>query len=128
MRDEIFKCLNVSFLFVLNLLLKERNEFRRSSGDRKCEIIGGADCGAVATTSSTAESGGGGSGSKGEDKGQSNRKARWCWAPELHRRFLQALQQLGDPHVATPKQIQELMKVDGLTNDEVKSHLHGEYR
>lgn len=25
--------------------------------------------------------------------------------------------------VATPKQIRELMNVDGLTNDEVKSHL-----
>ena len=25
--------------------------------------------------------------------------------------------------VATPKQIREMMKVDGLTNDEVKSHL-----
>lgn len=52
-----------------------------------------------------------------------SRKARRCWAPELHRRFLQALQQLGGSHVATPKQIRELMKVDGLTNDEVKSHL-----
>ncbi|TVU32265.1 hypothetical protein EJB05_23989, partial [Eragrostis curvula] len=64
--------------------------------------------------------------SKGKDKeGQSssNRKQRRCWAPELHRRFLQALQQLGGSHVATPKQIRELMKVDGLTNDEVKSHL-----
>ncbi|KAJ0453031.1 putative transcription factor MYB-HB-like family [Helianthus annuus] len=30
--------------------------------------------------------------------------------------------------IATPKQIRELMKVDGLTNDEVKSHLQGEYR
>ena len=28
-----------------------------------------------------------------------------------------------DDSVATPKQIRELMKVDGLTNDEVKSHL-----
>lgn len=28
-----------------------------------------------------------------------------------------------DSAVATPKQIRELMKVDGLTNDEVKSHL-----
>ncbi|XP_044969450.1 transcription factor NIGT1-like isoform X1 [Hordeum vulgare subsp. vulgare] len=55
---------------------------------------------------------------------QPNRKPRRCWAPELHRRFLQALQQLGGSHaVATPKQIRELMKVDGLTNDEVKSHL-----
>ncbi|KAM1005017.1 hypothetical protein ACFX2I_005124 [Malus domestica] len=34
-----------------------------------------------------------------------------------------ALQQLGGSHAATPNQIRELMKVDGLTNDEVKSHL-----
>ncbi|CAM0946909.1 unnamed protein product [Alopecurus aequalis] len=62
---------------------------------------------------------------KDDKQGQSqpSRKPRRCWAPELHRLFLQALQQLGGPHVATPKQIRELMKVDGLTNDEVKSHL-----
>lgn len=58
-----------------------------------------------------------------EGQSQPNRKPRRCWAPELHRRFLQALQQLGGSHVATPKQIREMMKVDGLTNDEVKSHL-----
>ncbi|KAL8161334.1 hypothetical protein V2J09_012823 [Rumex salicifolius] len=57
-----------------------------------------------------------------EEEGQ-QRKSRRCWSPELHRRFLNALQQLGGSHVATPKQIKELMKVDGLTNDEVKSHL-----
>ncbi|KFK35065.1 hypothetical protein AALP_AA5G230700 [Arabis alpina] len=51
------------------------------------------------------------------------RKQRRCWSQELHRRFLNALKQLGGPHVATPKQIRELMKIDGLTNDEVKSHL-----
>ncbi|PAN21603.1 hypothetical protein PAHAL_3G479400 [Panicum hallii] len=51
------------------------------------------------------------------------RKARRCWSPELHRRFVAALQRLGGAQVATPKQIRELMKVDGLTNDEVKSHL-----
>ncbi|KAG1347930.1 putative transcription factor NIGTH1 [Cocos nucifera] len=54
---------------------------------------------------------------------QSPRKARRCWSPELHRRFVAALQKLGGAQVATPKQIRELMKVDGLTNDEVKSHL-----
>ncbi|KAI4386460.1 hypothetical protein MLD38_004391 [Melastoma candidum] len=54
---------------------------------------------------------------------QPHRKQRRNWSPELHRRFLQALQQLGGSHTATPKQIRELMKVDGLTNDEVKSHL-----
>ncbi|CAN8293798.1 unnamed protein product [Cochlearia groenlandica] len=51
------------------------------------------------------------------------RKQRRCWSSQLHRRFLNALHHLGGPHVATPKQIRELMKVDGLTNDEVKSHL-----
>ncbi|WCJ33773.1 myb-like transcription factor family protein [Euphorbia peplus] len=54
---------------------------------------------------------------------QSNRKQRRCWSPELHRRFVNALQQLGGSQSATPKQIRELMQVDGLTNDEVKSHL-----
>ncbi|GLT72209.1 hypothetical protein SLA2020_441630 [Shorea laevis] len=54
---------------------------------------------------------------------QSSRKQRRCWSPELHRRFVSALQQLGGSQAATPKQIRELMQVDGLTNDEVKSHL-----
>lgn len=51
------------------------------------------------------------------------RKQRRCWSPELHRRFVEALEQLGGAQVATPKQIRELMQVEGLTNDEVKSHL-----
>ncbi|CAL9132158.1 unnamed protein product [Musa acuminata var. zebrina] len=82
-----------------------------------------------ASSSTTSGKGGvGGSGVGGEEKekeGQSqpHRKARRCWSPELHQRFLHALKQLGGSHVATPKQIRELMKVDGLTNDEVKSHL-----
>ncbi|XP_058088017.1 transcription factor NIGT1-like [Magnolia sinica] len=62
--------------------------------------------------------------SKGDEKTEpSHRKPRRCWSSELHRLFLDALQQLGGSHVATPKQIKELMNVDGLTNDEVKSHL-----
>ncbi|PSS29368.1 Myb family transcription factor EFM like [Actinidia chinensis var. chinensis] len=54
---------------------------------------------------------------------QNARKQRRCWSPELHRRFVNALQQLGGSQAATPKQIRDLMQVDGLTNDEVKSHL-----
>ncbi|XP_022139423.1 transcription factor HHO3-like [Momordica charantia] len=78
----------------------------------------------AAATSSTAETESGGGSSRREEKeAQNQRKQRRCWSPELHRRFLHALQQLGGSHVATPKQIRELMKVDGLTNDEVKSHL-----
>ncbi|GAB2280101.1 transcription factor, variant 2 [Dionaea muscipula] len=66
----------------------------------------------------------GGATKKDDKEGQSQiRKSRRCWSPELHKRFINALQQLGGSHAATPKQIRELMKVDGLTNDEVKSHL-----
>ncbi|XP_038722692.1 transcription factor HHO5-like [Tripterygium wilfordii] len=54
---------------------------------------------------------------------QTQRKQRRSWSQELHRRFVDALQQLGGSQVATPKQIRDLMQVDGLTNDEVKSHL-----
>ncbi|KAL6526181.1 hypothetical protein OROMI_029821 [Orobanche minor] len=54
---------------------------------------------------------------------QPQRKQRRCWSPELHRLFVDALDNLGGPEVATPKQIREEMKVEGLTNDEVKSHL-----
>lgn len=75
----------------------------------------------AATGSSTAGNNSGGENKKEDKDGQ--RKQRRCWSPELHRRFLHALQQLGGSHAATPKQIRELMKVDGLTNDEVKSHL-----
>lgn len=52
-----------------------------------------------ASTSSTAETGGSSGGNKKEDKeGQSQRKSRRCWSTELHRKFLQALQQLGGSH------------------------------
>ncbi|XP_019422526.1 PREDICTED: myb family transcription factor EFM-like isoform X2 [Lupinus angustifolius] len=59
---------------------------------------------------------------------QASRKQRRCWSPELHRRFVNALQNLGGSQVATPKQIREHMQVDGLTNDEVKSHLQFELK
>ncbi|XP_039002781.1 transcription factor HHO2-like [Hibiscus syriacus] len=54
---------------------------------------------------------------------QGVRKQRRCWSSELHRLFVNALHKLGGSQVATPKQIRELMQVDGLTDDEVKSHL-----
>uniref|UniRef100_A0ACD5YZE7 Uncharacterized protein n=1 Tax=Avena sativa TaxID=4498 RepID=A0ACD5YZE7_AVESA len=37
-----------------------------------------------------------------EGQSQHNRKPRRCWALELHRLFLQALQQLGGPHGRSP--------------------------
>ncbi|KAL0726226.1 hypothetical protein Bca4012_022319 [Brassica carinata] len=51
------------------------------------------------------------------------KEQRRRWSQDLHRRFVDALHSLGGSQVATPKQIREMMRVDGLTNDEVKSHL-----
>ncbi|XP_013595685.1 PREDICTED: uncharacterized protein LOC106303881 [Brassica oleracea var. oleracea] len=74
-------------------------------------------------SSSTAETGGNKKEMEQQKQLQMHRKQRRCWSSELHRRFLHALQRLGGSHAATPKQIRDLMQVDGLTNDEVKSHL-----
>ncbi|GAA0169578.1 DNA-binding transcription factor [Lithospermum erythrorhizon] len=99
---------------------------KKSQGHAHETSGGGKEVGAAASSSAeTGESSGGGNGksNKQEKEGQSLRKQRRSWSPELHKKFLNAVQQLGGSHVATPKQIKELMNVDGLTNDEVKSHL-----
>ncbi|OAY77111.1 Two-component response regulator-like APRR2 [Ananas comosus] len=44
------------------------------------------------------------------------------WTPELHKRFVQAVEQLGIDQ-AIPSKILELMKVEGLTRHNVASHL-----
>ncbi|CAM8891582.1 unnamed protein product [Rhodiola kirilowii] len=75
------------------------------------------------TTSNTTHTNSNNTNNNNSSSNQPHRKARRCWSPDLHRRFVNALQMLGGSQVATPKQIRELMKVDGLTNDEVKSHL-----
>ncbi|XP_074579099.1 uncharacterized protein LOC141835616 [Curcuma longa] len=51
------------------------------------------------------------------------KKARRYWTEELHCQFLKAVEQLGGAQLATPKQIKEQMDVEGLTSDQVRSHL-----
>ncbi|XWS75638.1 hypothetical protein CRYUN_Cryun01aG0108200 [Craigia yunnanensis] len=48
---------------------------------------------------------------------------RRCWSSELHARFVEVLNLLGGIEVASPKQIRDLMQVEGLTINQVKSHL-----
>ena len=45
------------------------------------------------------------------------------WTPELHQRFLHAIDLLGGPRGATPKQIQATMNVEHVEVNHVKSHL-----
>lgn len=54
--------------------------------------------------------------------GRSFKKRRFTWTPELHQRFLWAINQVGTS-LASPKRLVVLMKVDGLTTEHIKSHL-----
>ncbi|XP_047336107.1 myb family transcription factor PHL13-like [Impatiens glandulifera] len=50
-------------------------------------------------------------------------KPRLRWNPHLHSRFVQAINQLGGPNKASPKNIQHVMNIPGLTIPQLKSHL-----
>ncbi|XP_065015581.1 probable transcription factor GLK1 [Musa acuminata AAA Group] len=53
---------------------------------------------------------------------QGKRKSKVDWTPELHRRFVQAVEQLGIDK-AVPSRILELMGIDCLTRHNIASHL-----
>ncbi|KAJ6833717.1 putative transcription factor GLK1 [Iris pallida] len=54
--------------------------------------------------------------------GKKKKKAKVDWTPELHRRFVQAVEQLGVDK-AVPSRILELMGIDCLTRHNIASHL-----
>ncbi|XP_039065220.1 myb-related protein 2-like [Hibiscus syriacus] len=50
-------------------------------------------------------------------------KPRLKWTPELHQRFVDAVNQLGEPDKATPKNLMRVIGISGLTLYHLKSHL-----
>ncbi|KAK1295130.1 Two-component response regulator ARR1 [Acorus calamus] len=67
--------------------------------------------------------GGGGSAAGGVDEpARTLKRPRLVWTPQLHKRFVDAVAHLGIKN-AVPKTIMQLMSVDGLTRENVASHL-----
>eukprot|EP00252_Welwitschia_mirabilis_P016727 TRINITY_DN3707_c0_g1_i1.p1 TRINITY_DN3707_c0_g1~~TRINITY_DN3707_c0_g1_i1.p1 ORF type:complete len:568 (-),score=94.40 TRINITY_DN3707_c0_g1_i1:1145-2848(-) len=59
---------------------------------------------------------------KSNSSGAGKKKIKVEWTSDLHRRFVQAVEQLGVDQ-AIPSRILEVMKVDGLTRHNIASHL-----
>ena len=63
-----------------------------------------------------------GSGSKAAATATPVKRPRLVWTQALHQRFVEAVKKLGD-RKAVPKNIMQLMAVEGLTRENVASHL-----
>ncbi|CAL1393398.1 unnamed protein product [Linum trigynum] len=63
-----------------------------------------------------------GSGTGGNESARTLKRPRLVWTPQLHKRFVDAVAHLGIKN-AVPKTIMQLMSVDGLTRENVASHL-----
>ncbi|KAK1386554.1 Transcription factor like [Heracleum sosnowskyi] len=64
----------------------------------------------------------GGGGNSGDEPARTLKRPRLVWTPQLHKRFVDAVAHLGIKN-AVPKTIMQLMSVDGLTRENVASHL-----
>ncbi|WOL03188.1 Cytochrome P450 [Canna indica] len=67
-------------------------------------------------------SGSAGGGGGGDEPARTLKRPRLVWTPQLHKRFVDAVAHLGIKN-AVPKTIMQLMSVDGLTRENVASHL-----
>ncbi|XP_074561651.1 transcription factor MYBC1-like isoform X2 [Curcuma longa] len=61
-------------------------------------------------------------GSTADEAARTLKRPRLVWTPHLHKRFVDAVAHLGIKN-AVPKTIMQLMSVDGLTRENVASHL-----
>ncbi|CAL0322908.1 unnamed protein product [Lupinus luteus] len=71
---------------------------------------------------SSADSGDFGSGNGADEPARTLKRPRLVWTAQLHKRFVDAVAHLGIKS-AVPKTIMQFMSVDGLTRENVASHL-----
>lgn len=71
---------------------------------------------------SSTDLGSGGGGGGGDEPARTLKRPRLVWTPQLHKRFVDAVGHLGIKN-AVPKTIMQLMSVEGLTRENVASHL-----
>ncbi|XP_040375749.1 transcription factor PCL1-like [Oryza brachyantha] len=90
-----------------------------SSSSFPAFVSKGAGAGAETEAESGATAGGAGGGGGGEG---GSKRARLVWTPQLHKRFVDVVAHLGMKN-AVPKTIMQLMNVEGLTRENVASHL-----
>ena len=84
---------------------------KRKKGSSKNKDVSGED-----------ENKDGSGGDENEDDSSALKKPRVVWSAELHQQFVTAVNQLGIDK-AVPKRILDLMGVQGLTRENVASHL-----
>lgn len=65
---------------------------------------------------------GGGAGEADDSSTKTSKRSRLVWTPQLHKRFVEVVARLGVKN-AVPKTIMQLMNVEGLTRENVASHL-----
>ncbi|KAI3811568.1 hypothetical protein L1987_21293 [Smallanthus sonchifolius] len=112
-------------------LVGKLNDFASFSDDRGEEmVVEGEDAvdltpdGSDSRKLRRVDSGGDGDG-VGEEADSSactSKRIRLVWTPQLHRRFVEVVTHLGVKN-AVPKTIMQLMNVEGLTRENVASHL-----
>ncbi|XP_077251343.1 putative transcription factor GLK1 isoform X2 [Tasmannia lanceolata] len=103
---------------------KEEEEGAKDSSSSRCEVFANRrEQSVVTTNSASSDSERGRKLAKTQAKSsQGKRKMKVDWTPELHRRFVQAVEQLGVDK-AVPSRILELMGIDCLTRHNIASHL-----
>ncbi|TKY48894.1 Transcription activator GLK1 [Spatholobus suberectus] len=93
-----------------------------STSSRGEEIVSKSDESVVVNPSPRESEKGRKSSTQSRNNPQGKRKVKVDWTPELHRRFVQAVEQLGVDK-AVPSRILEIMGIDCLTRHNIASHL-----